>query len=70
MQEGCGWRAFFAVLLPVSVLLVPRLTTLGYRVPWGFNPGTTTIWVLGSLFLVFYLVLRWLRARSEGAGVV
>ncbi len=70
IEEGRGWRAFFAVLVPVSVLLLPRLTTLGYRVPWGFNPGSTTIWVLGALFLLFYFVLRWLRARSEGTGVV
>jgi tetratricopeptide (TPR) repeat protein len=70
MEEGRGWRAFLAVLVPVSVLLLPRLTTLGYRIPWGFNPGTATIWVVGALFLLFYLVRRWLRARSEGAGVV
>ena len=40
IQEGHGWRAYFAVLVPVSVLLLPRLTTLGYRLPWGFDPGT------------------------------
>jgi tetratricopeptide (TPR) repeat protein len=70
LHEGRGWRAFFAVLLPVAVLLLPRMTTLGYRLPWGFNPGTATIWVLGTLLLLFYLLLRWRWVRSEGPGVV
>ncbi len=70
IQEGRGWRAILAVLVPVSVLLLPRLTTLGYRIPWGFDPGSTAIWVLGALFLLFYVLLRWMRARSEGSGVV
>jgi cytochrome c oxidase assembly factor CtaG len=70
LHEGLGWRAYFAVLVPVSVLLLPRLTTLGYRLPWGFNPGAASIWVLGTLLLLFYVFLRWVRARSEGPGVV
>ena len=40
-DEGRGWRAFFArAAAGGAVLLLPRLTTLGYRLPWGFNPGT------------------------------
>jgi tetratricopeptide (TPR) repeat protein len=70
LHQERGWRAFFAVLAPVSVLLLPRLTTLGYRLPWGFNPGAATIWILGALLLLFYLLLRWRWARSEGSGVV
>jgi hypothetical protein len=70
LHEGRGGRAFLAVLVPVAVLLVPRMTTLGYRLPWGFNPGTATIWVLGAVLLLSYLALRWMWARSEAANVV
>jgi tetratricopeptide (TPR) repeat protein len=70
LHEGRGWRAYFAILAPVAVVLLPRLTTLGYRLPWGFNPGVATIWVLGTLSLLVYVLLRWLWARSEGPGVV
>jgi hypothetical protein len=69
LHDGRGWRAFLAILVPVSVLLVPRMTTLGYRLPWGFNPGAATVWVLGTVFLLSYLALRWMWARSGGTDV-
>jgi tetratricopeptide (TPR) repeat protein len=70
LHKGRGWRAYFALLVPISLLLLPRVTTLGYRLPWGFNPGMATIWLVGGLLLVSYLLVRWLWARSEVPVVV
>ena len=53
----------------VAVVLLPRLTTLGYRLPWGWDPGASIGWVLIVLLVSIYLFTRWTRARSGVSGV-
>jgi tetratricopeptide (TPR) repeat protein len=55
---GRGWRAFGALVVPVSIALLPRMTTLGYRLSWGFDPGTPVAWILTVTLLLLYLVAR------------
>ncbi len=64
LYSGHGWRAYFTVLLPVALLLLPRMTTLGYRLPWVFNPVTPTLWLIVVLLLIVYFFTRWSSARS------
>jgi hypothetical protein len=65
IDDGRGWRAFGSILLPVSLLLLPRLTTLGYRLPWAYNPGSSVAWALIAAVALCYLFSRW----SRRAGV-
>ncbi|HVR30819.1 MAG TPA: tetratricopeptide repeat protein [Thermoanaerobaculia bacterium] len=58
LLDGRGWRAFCALLAPVAILLLPRMTALGYRLPWGFNPGASTVWVVSITLLLLYLAAR------------
>jgi hypothetical protein len=65
MVAGHGARSFLALLVPVGVILLPRSTSLGYRLPWGFDPGASLVWVSCFVLLALFLGGRWLFRRLE-----
>jgi tetratricopeptide (TPR) repeat protein len=69
IHAGRGWRAFFALLIPVGTILLARLSTLGYRLPWGSNPNPSVTWVLCVVLVLLYLGARWWAARLRSDDV-
>ena len=67
---GRSYRTFGALLIPVAIVLLPQMTDLGYRLPWGFDPGVSAAWLVCGLLLVLYLAVRWMLERLGDAGVV
>jgi tetratricopeptide (TPR) repeat protein len=65
-EAGEGLRSFLALLLPVALLMLPLFGGLGYRIPWGYDPGNLTAWILAILGLSLYvgMRLRW-ELRNE-----
>ena len=65
-EAGEGLRSFLALLLPVALLMLPLFGGLGYRIPWGYDPGNLTAWILAILGLSLYVGvrLRW-ELRNE-----
>ena len=57
-EAGEGLRSFLALLLPVTLLMLPLFGGLGYRIPWGYDPGNLTAWILAILGLSLYLGVR------------
>lgn len=57
-EEGEGGRAYLALLVPVALLLLPFFRRLGYRIPWGYDPGNLTAWIVAVLGLLIYFLLR------------
>jgi tetratricopeptide (TPR) repeat protein len=55
---GEGVRAFGALLLPIALATLPWLDRLGYRVPWGYDPGSAVCWIISLLGLALYLAAR------------
>ena len=65
VELGDGGQAFALLFIPVALLLLPWATEVGYRVPWGFDPGRSGLWVFSALGLVVYLVVRLRRHARE-----
>jgi tetratricopeptide (TPR) repeat protein len=64
-EAGAGWRAYGALLVPVALLLLPLAARIGYRVPWGHEPGVAAPWIVASAGLLVYLGAR-LRRELRG----
>ena len=64
-EAGAGWRAYGALLVPVALLLLPLASRIGYRVPWGHDPGVTAPWIVAATGLLVYLGAR-LRRELHG----
>lgn len=60
VHEREGVAAFFSVLLPIALLLVPLAPQLGYRLPLGLASG---YWLLSALALLALLVFLLIRLR-------
>jgi tetratricopeptide (TPR) repeat protein len=60
-DEGEGFKSYVALVVPVGLLMLPLLERLGYRIPWGYDPGNLTAWILAILGISLYLGarLRW-----------
>jgi tetratricopeptide (TPR) repeat protein len=60
-EAGDGARAFLALLAPAALLMLPRFERLGYRIPWGYDPGNLASWTLAIAGLLLYVGarLRW-----------
>jgi len=60
-EAGDGARAFLALLTPVGLLMLPWFERIGYRIPWGYDPGNLAAWTLAVTGLLLYLGarLRW-----------
>ena len=62
---GEGGRAFAAIALPMTCLLLPLGRSLGYRLPLGYDPGGAALWALGACGLVaFYAARLWNELRE------
>lgn len=60
-----GFRTLRSLWLPVALLTLPLVTLLGYRVPWGYDPGGSLMWAVAGIGLLAYMshrVIRGLRA--------
>jgi tetratricopeptide (TPR) repeat protein len=57
-EIGEGVRGFLALLLPVALIMFPLFGRLGYRLPWGYDPGSSTAWIAAILGLTLYLGAR------------
>jgi len=57
-ESGEGLGGFFAVLLPVALIMLPLFGRLGYRLPWGYDPGSSVAWIVAILGLTLYLGVR------------
>jgi hypothetical protein len=64
-ELGEGWKAFFALLLPTALLMLPLLGRIGVPIPWRYDPGRATSWVVASLGLALYFGVR-LRRELRG----
>lgn len=67
-QRGHGGRAFFAIALPVALVLLPWFLEHGYRIPLGYDAGLA--WAVGimsliALMLWFFLQFRWGMADRD-----
>jgi tetratricopeptide (TPR) repeat protein len=60
-EAGQGWKAYLALLVPVGLLMLPLFGDLGYRIPWGYDPGSLLPWTFAAAGLAIYLIarLRW-----------
>jgi tetratricopeptide (TPR) repeat protein len=60
-EAGEGAKAFLAVLLPAGLAMLPLFERLGYRIPWGYDPGNLASWIVAILGLLLYFGarLRW-----------
>lgn len=57
-EIGEGFRGFLALVLPVALIMLPLFGRLGYRLPWGYDPGSSTAWIAAILGLTLYLGAR------------
>ena len=60
-EVGEGGRTFLALLLPAGLLMLPLSGDVGYRIPWGYDPGNVILWTFAVLGLLLYFGarLRW-----------
>jgi tetratricopeptide (TPR) repeat protein len=65
-EAGEGVRGFLALLLPAALFILPLFGRLGYRLPWGYDPGSSTAWIVAILGLTLYLGVR-LRTELRNA---
>jgi tetratricopeptide (TPR) repeat protein len=65
-EAGEGVRGFLAVLLPAALLMLPLFGSLGYRLPWGYDPGSSAPLIVAALGLLLYLTVR-LRTELRNA---
>lgn len=57
-EAGEGVRSFLSLLLAVGLLMLPLFGKLGYRIPWGYDPGNLTAWILAILGILLFLGAR------------
>jgi len=65
-ESGEGAGGFFAVLLPVALIMLPLFGRLGYRLPWGYDPGSSVAWIVAILGLTLYLGVRLRTELRDG----
>ncbi len=65
-ESGEGAGGFFAVLLPVALIMLPLFGRLGYRLPWGYDPGSSVAWIVAILGLTLYLGVRLRMELRDG----
>jgi tetratricopeptide (TPR) repeat protein len=57
-EAGEGVKSFLALLVPAGLLTFPLLGELGYRIPWGYDPGNVVPWIAALLGLAAYFAAR------------
>ncbi len=58
VEAGEGARAYLALLTPAGLLMLPLFERMGYRIPWGYDAGSTLPWIVSISGLMIYLVVR------------
>lgn len=58
LAEGHGLRGYFALLFPSLLLAVPLVASLGYPVPWGYQPIPAVPWAAVGFGLVLFYGVR------------
>jgi tetratricopeptide (TPR) repeat protein len=66
-EVGEGGRAFFALLVPTALLMLPLLGKLGARIPWRYDPGNVLSWIIAALGLLLFFGIRIRRELRQGA---
>lgn len=64
-EVGEGGKAFAALLVPAALLMLPRFGSLGYRIPWSYDPGNLASWIVMILGLLLYLGVRLRRELRD-----
>lgn len=65
-EEGEGGRGYAALLVPLAFLMLPLFQGIGYRIPWGYDPGNHAAWIVAILGLALIFVTRLrLERRNE-----
>lgn len=65
-EEGEGGRVYAALLVPLAFLMLPLFQGIGYRIPWGYDPGNLAAWIVAILGLALIFVTRLrLERRNE-----
>lgn len=57
-EAGEGIRSYLSLLLTAGLLMLPLFGRLGYRIPWGYDPGNLTAWILAILGVLLFLGVR------------
>lgn len=57
-EQGEGGKSYAALLLPLGLLMLPFFQGVGYRIPWGYDPGNVTSWIVAISGLVLWFVAR------------
>ncbi|HVG08287.1 MAG TPA: tetratricopeptide repeat protein [Thermoanaerobaculia bacterium] len=57
-EEGEGAKSYGALLLPLGLLMLPFFQGVGYRIPWGYDPGNVTSWIVAIVGLVLWFGAR------------
>ena len=57
-EAGEGIRSYLSLLLATGFLMLPLFGRLGYRIPWGYDPGNLLAWVLAILGILLFFGLR------------
>ncbi|HXU46176.1 MAG TPA: hypothetical protein VN783_11670 [Thermoanaerobaculia bacterium] len=58
-EVGDGGRGFFALLAPLVLASIPFASRLGYRIPWGYEPGPGAGWIVALVGLAAYFAARY-----------
>lgn len=65
-EQGEGLKSYLALLLPLGLLMLPVFKGIGYRTPWGYDPGNVTSWIVAALGLALWFGARLrLERRNE-----
>jgi tetratricopeptide (TPR) repeat protein len=58
VAERRGERAVLEIVPPVALLTLPLVLVVGYRIPWGYEPGGALVWTAVGLGLASYVAAR------------
>ncbi|HYH45089.1 MAG TPA: hypothetical protein VEG34_05340, partial [Thermoanaerobaculia bacterium] len=57
-EAGEGIQTYLALLVPAALLTLPLAGDIGFRMPWGYDPGILLSWTLAVAGLLLYLGAR------------
>ena len=57
-EMGYWGQAFVGLLVPVSLVTLPMMEHIGFRIPWIFGAGTLGVWLVSGVGLAIYFVYR------------
>lgn len=57
-EQGEGLRSYLALLLPLGLLMLPAFKGIGYRTPWGYDPGNEVSWIVAAVGLALWFGAR------------